>query len=180
MPRPLRGLTVGLALGAALAASHCQRDAAAPSAAANECCEITPNASLAPGMGRIVVRYPGDGAGSTRLDVFAVGDASKSIASDYGDAALELAPGTYSASVGGRRVTGVGVQAGHDTRVRAGVLYVHASKGTRIDLVEPANGEKVAGGYGEAQYGLPIGSVGVEVAGQQDTVLIEDGKVAEF
>ena len=57
-------------------------------------------------MGRIVVSYPGgDGAGSTRLDVFAAGNASKAIASKYGDAALELMPGSYDAAVGGRRIT---------------------------------------------------------------------------
>jgi hypothetical protein len=182
MSKPPRRLVVaGLALGAALVTSHCQRDAAAPSAAASDCCELTPNTALPSGMGRIVVKYPGDGgAGSTRLDVYAAGDAGKSIASDYGDAALELAPGTYDVSVGGRRIASVRVQAAHETRIRAGVLYVHASKGTRIDLVEPTSGEKLAGGYGEAQYGLPTGSVGIEVAGQRDTALIEDGKVTDL
>ena len=182
MTRPLRRLALaGLALGAALASSHCQRDAAAPSAAANDCCEITPNAALPPGVGRIVVSYPGgDGAGSTRLDVFAAGDASKAIESKYGDAALEVKPGNYDATVGGLRVAGVGVQAGHDTRIRAGVLHVHASDGTRVDLIEPEGDEKVAGGYGEKQYGLPIGLVAVEVAGQRDSALIEDGKVTDF
>jgi hypothetical protein len=169
------------ALASALASSHCERDADAPTAAAAPgCCEITPNAALPAGMGRVVANYPSDGVGSTRLDVFAAGNASKAMASDYGDAALELAPGTYDVTVGGRRVTGVGVQAGHDTRVRIGVLHVFATEGTRIDLIEPASGEKLVSGYGETQYGLPIGSVAVEIAGQRDTALIEDGKVTEF
>jgi hypothetical protein len=38
----------------------------------------------------------------------------------------------------------------------------------------------VAGGYGEQQYGLPIGPVAVQLAGQRETALIEDGKVTEF
>lgn len=170
------------ALAGALASTHCQRDAEAPAPAATAgCCEVTPNAALAAGMGRMVVSYPGgDGAGSTRLDVFAAGDASKAIESTYGDAALELAPGTYGVTVGGKRVAGVPVQPGHDTRIRVGVLDVHATQGTRIDLIEPADGEKLAGGYGEKQYGLPVGLVAVEVAGQRDTALIEDGKVTEF
>jgi len=171
-----------LTLAGALAAAHCQRDAAAPAATADlGCCEVTPNSALGAGMGRIVVSYPGgDGAGSTRLDLFAAGNASKAIESKYGDAALELAPGTYDVTVGGRRVASVGVQAAHDTRIRVGVLYVHATDGTRIDLVEPADGAKLASGYGEKEYGLPVGLVGVEVAGQRDTALIEDGKVTEF
>ena len=180
MSRPLRHLALtALALGGALASTHCQRDPGAPdAAAASECCELTPNAALPQGMGSIVVRYPG--AESTRLDVYGAGDASRAIESDYGDTALELAPGTYDVTVGGRRVSGVSVKVGHDTRVRTGVLHVHASEGTRIDLVEPANGETLASGYGETQYGLPIGSIAVEIAGQQDTALIEDGKVTDF
>jgi hypothetical protein len=170
-----------LALAGALATTHCQRNADAPAATADAgCCEVTPNSALGAGMGRIVVSYPGgDGAGSTRLDVFTAG-ASKAIASKYGDASLELMPGSYDAAVGGRRITGVSVQAGHDTRIRAGVLHVHASDATRVDLVEPAADEKVATGYGEKQYGLPVGLVAVEIAGQRDTALIEDGKVTDF
>jgi len=170
-----------LTLAGALAAAHCQRDADAPAATADSgCCEVTPNSALGAGVGRIVVSYPGgDGAGSTRLDVYAAGT-SKAIESKYGDAALELAPGTYDVTVGGRRVASVGVQAAHDTRIRVGVLYVHATDGTRIDLVEPADGAKLESGYGEKQYGLPVGLVAVEVAGQRDTALIEDGKVTEF
>jgi hypothetical protein len=174
--------SLGLVLFAALATAHCQRDADTPAGpAVADCCEITPNAALSAGLGRIVVSYPGgDGAGSTRLDVFAAGDASKAIESKYGDAALELGPGTYDAAVGGRRVAGVGVKAGHDTRIRVGVLHVHATEGTRIDLLEPASGEKFASGYGEKQYGLLVGLVAVEVAGQRDTALVEDGKVTDF
>jgi hypothetical protein len=130
-------------------------------------------------MGRIVVGYPGGGAAATRLDIYDAGT-SKALKSDYGDTALELAPGTYDATVGGRRVTGVGVQAGHDTRIRVGVLHVRASDATRIDLVEPASGEKLAGDYGETQFGLPIGAVAVEVAGKRETALIEDGKVTDL
>ncbi len=169
----------GFALAGALAVTHCQRSTDAPSDAAS-CCEVTPNAALPEDKGSIVVNYPGDGAESTRLDVYAVGDASNAIGGEYGDASLELQPGTYDVTVGGQRVTGVGVQAGHDTRIRVGVLHVHASTKTRIDLLDPASGEALAGDFGERQYGLPVGSVTVEVAGQRDTALIEDGIVTEF
>jgi hypothetical protein len=178
MSRSPRRLALSLlALVAALASSHCQRDANAPNAAA-DCCVLTPNAALPASMGRVVVNYPGEGADATRLDVYAAGT-DKAVGGHYGDAGLELAPGTYDATVGGRRVTNVGVRAGHDTRIRIGVLHVQASDATRIDLVEPTSGEKFAGHYGETQIGLPIGRVAVEVAGQQETALIEDGKVTE-
>lgn len=171
-----------LALSAALGVAHCQRGADAPAGTADTgCCEVTPNSAPAAGVGRIVVGYPSEGgADATRLEVFAAGDASKALHSQYGGAALELAPGTYDATVGGRRVAGVRVQAGHDTRIRTGVLHVHASDATRVDLIEPASGENVASGYGEKHYGLPVGLVAVEVAGQRDTALIEDGQVTDF
>ena len=183
MSRLLRRLALaGLALGAALASTHCQRGAdAPPAAAANECCEVTPNPGLPEGMGRIVVSYPGDGgAESTRLDVYAAGDASQAIAGEYGDATLELKPGSYDVTIGGQRVAGVGVHAANDTRIRVGVLHVHASEGTRIDLLDSASHETLAGGYGETSYGLPVGEVTVQVAGQHETALIEEGRVAEF
>jgi hypothetical protein len=178
---PRRLALTALVLAAALASTHCQRDAGAPAAAAAGCCELTPNAALPAGKGRIVVSYPGDGgAESTRLEVFAAGDASKAVGGEYGDTTLELQPGTYDATVGGRRVAGVGVQAGHDTRIRVGVLHVHAGDSTRIDLLDQASNAALAGGYGEDLYGLPIGEVVVQIAGQRETALIEDGKVTEF
>ena len=179
---PCRLAVAGLAIGAALLSSHCQRDVDTPAdTAAAGCCELTPNAALPERKGRLVVSYPGDGAaGSTRLEVYAAGDTQEPLAGEYGNAALELPPGRYDVIVGGRRVAGVGVQAGHDTRIRAGALHVYAGDGTRIDLRDDTSGEAVDGGYGERQYGLPVGPVVVEVAGQRETALIEDGKITEF
>ena len=178
---PRRLALTGLALCGALAATHCQRDADAPSAAAaDSCCELTPNAALPEGMGSIVVSYPGDDAESTRLDVYGAGNATGALKSQYGGAALELKPGTYDVTVGGRRVAGVGVQAGHDARIRVGVLHVHAGDGTRIDLLDHASNAALAGGYGDDVYGLPIGEVVVQVAGQRETALIEDRQVTDF
>jgi hypothetical protein len=177
---PRRLALTALVLAAAVASAHCQRDAGAPAAAAG-CCELTPNAELPEGKGRIVVRYPGDGgAESTRLEVYAAGDASKSLGSEYGNATLELTPGTYDVTLGGRRVAAVGVRAAHDTRIRVGVLHVHAGDATRIDLLDHASNAALTGGYGDDVYGLPIGEVVVQVAGQRETALIEDGKVTEF
>lgn len=179
---PRRLTLLGPALAAALASSHCQRDAdAPPAAAAAGCCELTPNPALPEGKGRIVVTYPREGgAESTRLDVYASGDSGKAIAGEYGNATLELPAGGYDVTVGGLRVAAVAVKAAHDTRIRVGALHVYAGDGTRIDLVDQASDAKIAGGYGEALYGLPAGPVIVEVAGQRETALIEDGKVTDF
>jgi hypothetical protein len=182
-----RSTRVALALAAALASAHCERTDDAPPAAGVEsdegsaaCCVLTPAADLPEGMGRIVVSYPDDGGSGTRLDVYAAGDTSQAIGGGYGDTQIELEPGTYEVTIGGNGVAGVAVQAGHDTRIRAGVLHVYASDATRIDFLDPASGESLTGGYGENSYGFPAGPISVRVAGQDETVLIEDGKVTEF
>jgi hypothetical protein len=38
----------------------------------------------------------------------------------------------------------------------------------------------LTGGFGTDAYGLPIGEVGVQIAGQTETVVIEAGQVTEF
>jgi hypothetical protein len=169
-----------LALCAALASAHCERAADTPLATTGGCCELTPNAALREGIGRIVVGYPSDGASSTRIEVLARGEAGKRVGEDYGDVSFELEPGTYDLTLGGRHVRGVAVRAGHDTRIRVGVLHVHATQGTAVELIDHADGERVASGYGETQYGLPVGPVTVEVTGQRDTAQIEDGKVTDL
>jgi len=59
-------------------------------------------------------------------------------------------------------------------------LHVTASSGTRIEIVDRGNGKELTSGYGTDVYGLPIGAVGVRIAGQTETVEIEAGKVAEL
>jgi hypothetical protein len=74
----------------------------------------------------------------------------------------------------------VTVRSGNDTKIKVGVLHVTASQSTRVDLVDRADGRSLVGGYGTDVYGLPIGAVGVRIAGQTETVVIEAGQVAEF
>jgi hypothetical protein len=144
--------------------------------AASPCCAIVANPALRR-LGRIVVAYPEKVA--ARIDVFKAGD-TKAVASDYGDVGFDLLPGTYDVSISGKRVAGVTVQSGHDTQIKVGVLRVNASDGTRVDLADPAGEKGFASGYGTQLFGLPIGAVGVEIAGQTETVAIEAGQVTEF
>jgi len=139
------------------------------------CCEIVPNPALRR-LGRVVVAYPEQV--SARIDVFRPGE-ERSIASSYGDAGFDLFPGTYEVVISGKRVTGVTVRSGHDTRIKVGVLRVTASDGTRVDIVD-AGGERLTGDYGTDAYGLPIGEVGVQIAGQTETVVVTAGQVTEF
>jgi hypothetical protein len=175
---------IGLALGSAFLATGCQRSEDAsngdsPGAAA--CCELAPAADLPPGKGRILVAYPGDNIPtSTRLDIYARGDTTRSLASDNGPARLELDPGTYDATLGGKRVAGIVVEAGHETRILAGVVQVFAGTDTRIDFYDVSGDSALASGYGKQTYGFPAGEIEVEVVGQRETLTIADGKVTEF
>jgi len=111
--------------------------------------------------------------------VFGAGEA-QSVAGGSGDAAFDLFPGIYDGAISRKRVAGVTVQSGHDTQIKVGVLRVTASDSTRIDLADPVDKKSFVGGYGTDAYGLPIGEVGVQIAGQAETVVIEAGQVTEF
>lgn len=146
------------------------------STAAAPCCGVVANPALRR-LGRVVVAYPE--AVSARIDVFRAGE-TEAVAGDYGDQAFDLFPGTYDVTISGKRVTGVTVRSGSDTQIKVGVLRVTASSGTRVDLVDPADGRALTGDFGPRAYGLPIGEVGVQIRGQTETVVIEAGQVTEF
>src|SRR6185503_15200924 len=150
--------------------------ATAPVSGVAPCCAIVANAALRR-LGRVVVAYPEEVA--ARIDVFRAGE-TKALATDYGDHAFDLLPGTYDVSISGKRIAGVTVQSGHDTQIKVGVLRVNAIEGTRIDLADPGTKQRVASAYGPQLFGLPIGEVGVEIAGQTENVVIEAGQVTEF
>ena len=151
-------------------------NATAPVSSVSPCCAVVANAALRR-LGRVVVAYPEEVA--ARIDVFRTGE-TKAVASDYGDAAFDLLPGTYDVSISGKRVAGVTVRSGYDTQVKVGVLRVNASEGTRVDLVDTVTKEGVASDYGTQAFGLPIGEIGVQIAGQTENVAIEAGQVTEF
>jgi hypothetical protein len=141
------------------------------------CCDIVPNPDMRGRLGRVVVAYPEKV--SARIDVFRAGE-TQSVGGGYGDAAFDLFPGTYEVTISGKRITGVTVRSGNDTKIKVGVLHVTASDSTRVDLIDRADGKSLVGGYGTDVYGLPIGEVGVQIAGQTETVAIEAGKVTDF
>jgi hypothetical protein len=145
-------------------------------ASATPCCGVVANPALRR-LGRVVVAYPEKV--SARIDVFRVGE-TQALSSGYGDAAFDLFPGTYDVAISGKRIAGVTVQSGHDTQIKVGVLRVTASEGTRVDLIDAADKKAFTGDYGTQAFGLPIGDVGVQIAGQTETVVIEAGQVTEF
>jgi len=148
--------------------------------AGSSCCDLVPNPVLKGRLGRLVVVFPeGAKAGGTRIDVHQAG-APDVIAGGWGNQKVELLPGTYAVVVSGKRVEGVTLQSGNDTTVKVGMLRVTAGGGTRIDVLDPDTKQTLTGGWGNQQIGLPLGQVSVRVAGQTQTVTIEDGKITDF
>jgi hypothetical protein len=129
-------------------------------------------------MGRLLVPFP-DGAAPKETRVAVLKDGTE-VQAGHGSQSWELPSGTYDVTISDKALSGIALQAGHETRVKVGVLHVNATENTRIELLDPTTGKVLASGYGERSYGLPIGPVSVQVAGQSETVTIEDGKVTEF
>lgn len=141
---------------------------------------ISPNPELKGRLGRLIVAFPEESnAGGTRMDVYKVGE-PKALTGGFGNQTLDLLPGAYAVVISGKRVEGVPVQSGHDTTVKVGVLRVTAGASTRIDVLDPASKQALTGGFGNHQFGLPIGPVSVSVAGQSEAVTIQDGKITDF
>lgn len=142
--------------------------------------DISLNPELKGRMGRLIVAFPeGANTGGVRIDVYKGGESNASKA-EYGNQTIDLLPGTYAVGIAGKRVEGVPIQSGHDTKLKVGVLRITAGKNTRVDLLDPATKKALTGGYGNQQFGLPIGPVSVSVAGQSEPVTVQEGKITDF
>ena len=150
------------------------------SVSAADCCRTVANADLK-SLGRVVVAFPkGSNAGGARIDIFKAEDDKKVIAYSYGEIAADLHPGGYVVAVTNKRVKGVEVRAGHDTKIRVGVLRMHAGPATRVDIFERGAKDLLTYSYGPGDTGLPIGQYEVEVAAQRTPVTIKEDTITEF
>jgi hypothetical protein len=149
----------------------------AAASSASTCCTVVPNPEMKGRLGRLVVTYPQGTDAGARIGV-SKGD--KEATSGYGDKVFELLPGSYTVVISGKRVDNVTVQSGHDTKVKVGVLRVTAPGGTRIGVLDKDGKTELTSGYGNKQFGFPIGTVYVSVAGQSEAVTIKDGQITDF
>lgn len=180
-----RHLALVVLLPAVAFLSQCKKQDETPPApkaaqkpASSDCCQLAPATGLKEGIGRLAVAFPDSAVPKdTRI---AVRKDGKEVQAGYGSQSWELPSGTYDVTISDRLLPGVAVQASQETKVKVGVLHVNADQQTRIELLDPSSGKVLASGYGERSYGLPIGPVNVQVAGQTETVTVEEGKVTEF
>jgi hypothetical protein len=166
-----------VAVAPAVASPASAASAPAPEASPGECCSVVPNAAMAGRLGRIVVTYPEGTDAQARIDVSREG---KPATNGYGNQAFELLPGSYTVVISGKQVDNVTVQSGHDTKVKVGVLRVTAPGGTRLDVLDKDGKTNLTNAYGSKQFGLPVGTVRLQIAGQSETVTIQEGKITDF
>ena len=170
-------LRLTLAIGGVVTLLVASLPTALAQADAETCCTVVANPELRR-LGRIAVTYPADGI-DARFDIFLAGQA-QAIAGGYGNAAVDLLPGTYDIEISGARVAGVTVQSGYNTEIKVGLLHIHVSDGTRYDILEQGSGETLTDGYGEDVIGLPVGRFDVRISGQAETIIIVDGQTIDF
>ena len=144
---------------------------------ASTCCSVVPNPTMKGRLGRLVVTFPEGTKVSARVGASIGG---KEATYGHGNQAFELFPGSYTVVISGKRVDNVMVQSGHDTKVKVGVLRVTAPGGTRMGILDKDRKTEITYGHGSYEFGLPIGTVYVSVAGQSEAVTIQEGKITDF
>ena len=140
----------------------------------------TPNAALKGRLGRIVVAFPKDSpCKETHVAIRRAGE-DKNVQTFYGSGEQELMPGKYTVLVNNKPITDVAVQSRNDSKVLTGVLHINAGKETHVELLDADGKPKLTSGYGEQQWGLPVGKYLVQVAGQNEPVEVKLDAVTEF
>jgi hypothetical protein len=146
------------------------------------CCELIANSALKGRMGRIVIAFSEGVEGSgTQVAIFS---GEKQLTSFIGAKEMDMLPGAYTVVVNNRRVEGVEVKAGHNTRLKLGVIRFNAGPGTAIAVFEkPADAKeskRLTSFLGSRDVVFPPGEYQIEVSGGRQAVKVEDGKIVEF
>lgn len=172
--------TRGAPPAAGVASTVAGRGSATGTAGSKSAYEVVRNPEMAGRLGRIVIPFAGEGKlEGTRTAFFKPGS-SDLVQAVYGRVALELPPGGYDLEICGRKMAGVPVESGKDTRLYSGVLRLHGSSSTRFVIHTPGSDETVHVAYGNAELGLPAGEYEIEIGGQREPMTIEHGKVTDF
>jgi hypothetical protein len=74
----------------------------------------------------------------------------------------------------------VEVKSAYNTIPIVGVLRLHAGKETLVKVLETDKKTQLYSGYGDADVPLPIGDYVIQIAGAEEPIKIEDGKILEY
>ena len=144
--------------------------------------ELVANPEMKGRLGRVVIAYA-DGAklnpDANRTGIFKEGE-DKEASYGYGPIARELAPGIYDLDVNGKKISGIPVKSGHDTRMPSGVLRLHGANETRFTIHDVGAESSLRSAYGNALVGLPSGDYEIEINGSREKFTIEPGKITDY
>lgn len=144
--------------------------------------ELVANPEMKGRLGRVVIAYA-DGVtinpDANRTGIYKEGE-NKEATYGYGPVARELAPGTYDLVINGKKISGIPVKSGHDTRIPSGVLRLHGANELRFTIHEVGKESSFKSAYGNALVGLPAGDYEIEVNGSREKFTIEPGKITDF
>lgn len=93
---------------------------------------------------------------------------------------FDLLSGTYDVVIAGKRVTGVPIQSGQETRLLMGLLRVVYTDMSRTEVYDSDKKTLLVKDYGTLRLGLPVGKYWVKLAGRMVEIEIKDGQVVEF
>jgi hypothetical protein len=149
-------------------------------AGVDPCCEIVANPAAGTHLGRVVVAFPSAGMDvGTHIELFKAG-ATTPLATKNSSLEVDVPPGTYMVSIGGAKVDNVTVRAGHDTKVRVGVLRVKAAGDSHMELLGSDAKTTLATWNGAQAIGLPPGTYQLQVGGRTQAVTIHAGTITDF
>lgn len=144
--------------------------------------EIVANPEMKGRLGRVVIAYA-DGVtinpDANRTGIYKEGE-DKEATYGYGPVARELAPGTYDLVINGKKVSGIPIKSGSDTRIPSGVLRLHGANELRFTIHDVGKESSFKVAYGNALVGLPAGDYEIEVNGSREKFTIEPGKITDF
>lgn len=141
---------------------------------------VVANPELKGRLGRLVMNFPADTKiEGTRTATCRSGDKNE-IDVKFGNAQIELMPGTYDININGRIVPGVTIQSRQDTLIHVGVLRLIGSSATRFALLAPGGKDELQVKYGNADIGLPVGEYDVMIKDVRERVKIAAGAITEF
>lgn len=93
---------------------------------------------------------------------------------------FDLLSGAYDVVIAGKRVTGVPIQSGQETRLLMGLLRVVYTDMSRTEVYDSDKKTLLVKDYGTLRLGLPVGKYWVKLAGRMVEIEIKDGQVVEF
>lgn len=93
---------------------------------------------------------------------------------------FDLLSGTYDVVIAGKRVTGVPIQSGQETRLLMGLLRVVYTDMSRTEVYDSDKTTLLVKDYGTLRLGLAVGKYWVKLAGRMVEIEIKDGQVVEF